>query len=366
VKTYEVAVVGAGPAGAAAAITLRALGRTVVLLDGRGRNTGYVAETLSASIEETLRKLGVWTRFLRLPMVPCSGILSAWGSERPVWRSSIADARGRGWHIDRRYLDDMLVEAARAVGTVVLRDARAAQVELQDMLWKVESTVGPLAARWLVDATGRGAKILRRLGVPWKRFDDQVALTARLHSGGGPSHRVLVLETAADGWWYSLPCGRGHRVVALVTDARTLRTREEGITEFFRSRLAQTRHVSTLVTGEGVRTPLARGAACGAALQSYGLGWSAVGEAAQALDPLSGQGMCHALGSAIETACGIDASLAGHPDLLARLAKRQEFRFARHLEHRRSLWMRELRWSTAAWWRHRQGPSPVPEEHAAS
>src|SRR5579872_5597117 len=96
----DAVVVGGGPAGSAAALSLAIAGRSVVMVT-RGDNYP-VGEMLCPEVRIMLAQLGVWEEFLGGNPSPAHGIWSAWGSDRLVARDFIANPYGTGWFVDRR------------------------------------------------------------------------------------------------------------------------------------------------------------------------------------------------------------------------------------------------------------------------
>ena len=79
----DVAVVGGGPAGCAAAISLARLGRRVALLERTSYGAARVGETLPPAVQPLLRELGVWERFLADGHAPAPGLVVRWGGAEP-------------------------------------------------------------------------------------------------------------------------------------------------------------------------------------------------------------------------------------------------------------------------------------------
>jgi len=82
--------------------------------------------------------------------------------------------------------------------------------------------------------------------------------------------------------------------------------------------------------------------------------WLAVGDAAIAFDPLSGQGVYKAIQSAINAATAINKHFAGDSGALPDYATSQEGDFARYLETHRKVYSREKRWANSPFWSRRQ------------
>ena len=76
--TYDIAVIGGGRAGAAAARMLAAGGCRTLLVDRPGRRR--MGESLPPAARTLLGELGAWDRFQTDGHLPCYGNESLWGS----------------------------------------------------------------------------------------------------------------------------------------------------------------------------------------------------------------------------------------------------------------------------------------------
>src|SRR5947209_1817362 len=76
----DVAIIGAGPAGCAAAIGLARRGLGVVVLEAQRRRGVRVGETLPPSASMALRELGVWDGFIKCGHLPSVANEFVWGA----------------------------------------------------------------------------------------------------------------------------------------------------------------------------------------------------------------------------------------------------------------------------------------------
>jgi flavin-dependent dehydrogenase len=354
-RVADAVVLGGGPAGCAAAISLRNRGRSVILVD-RVRNTSALGETLPPEATPALQQLGVWERFLASGHEPAIGNESAWGSATIQRANFIYSPYGRGWHLDRTAFDDMLMQTATSAGVIVqsgrVRDAHFGE------RWHlvVEPTEGPphhVTSAWLVDATGRTSAFAASLGVARKQLGKLTAsalLFRRAPDSAADTDRMTLVETAPFGWWYTAPLPASRRMVMCFTRpedaARTVQQ--------FMYLLAQTLHSRARVTNYVAAQPAPRLSVANSSLlvRMSGPGWIAAGDAAAAHDPVSSFGLASSLTSGMRAAAAIDAVIAGHAHAPAEyeLAMRNEFdRYARTLIHVYGL---ERRWPESAFWRH--------------
>lgn len=112
---YDAAVIGGGPAGAAAALALARAGRAPRGLDAR-RARIQVGEGLPPAAGPLLRDLGALEPFLAAGHLPSFGNERSWGRGRTEIHDFIRDPNGNGWHLDRVRFDAMMRRLAHGRG----------------------------------------------------------------------------------------------------------------------------------------------------------------------------------------------------------------------------------------------------------
>ncbi|MDQ3898275.1 MAG: NAD(P)/FAD-dependent oxidoreductase [Actinomycetota bacterium] len=336
----DVAVVGRGPAGCAAAIVLAAAGADVVIVERSGDEGIRVGETLPPEVRVPLERLGVWDRFCGARHAASPGIVVAWGGAEPHENDFILNPYGAGWCVDRNRFDAMLADAAREAGAVVL-PGRAVDAWRSAGTWDVAAGGEAISVRYVVDATGRASSFGRLLGARRVVHDRLVALVS-VTTAAGADRRALV-EAGEAGWWYSARLPDDRLVVAFHTDpAPGLRLR-------WSDHLKGAPRTATRAFGASAGDVRVVPANSHRTEPAAGDGWLAVGDAAAAHDPICGLGIHWALESGI---AGAEAVLAGAIDGYRR--DRHEH-FDRYLATRREYYRAEARWPDAPFWRRRRG-----------
>lgn len=303
----EICVIGGGPAGSTIARKLALLGHQVCLVEKEPFPRSHIGESLPPSILPVLELAGVRADMEAAGFFRPQRSLIRWSSASATWKVQPEEA---GFQVDRGQFDQILLEAAQAVGVQVLQPAHAARPVLQDhwqwlipVKWQGEQTT--IQAQFLVTATGKH-RALSHL---------QPAQPATLAIYGywrdvpfqGCESRV---EAGPDEWFWGapLPDGRFNAVV-FVDRKRFGDVQPCDREQWYRHLLTNTTLLRDCLEGD-LDTPLQIcDASCYLAEEAIGQDWIHVGNAAFAIDPISSQGVQMAMMSAIQGAIAVHTLL---------------------------------------------------------
>src|SRR5215471_1891634 len=254
---YEVAIVGGGPAGSAAAITLARAGRRVLLVEKNDRNLFKVGESLPPAIMPLLRELGVLERFESGRHLVSTGNESSWG-DTSTQRTTVLRQPGlQGWHVDRARFDAMLRDAAHDLSAQVSESTRVAHFERSGRGWQLslDGPNGPsiVQAEWLMDCTGRRSWLARREKVKRRAYDNLTAFVSLFkkdpEADRGDLDSLTLVESVEDGWWYTAPIPDRRRVVVYLTDIGTRSAGRARRRQGYNALLSETLHVQRRLYG---------------------------------------------------------------------------------------------------------------------
>ncbi len=331
-RTVDVVVVGAGPAGCAAATVLANRGLTVVVLERERFPRFHIGESLLPATLSALADLGValdpsehqhkaGARFLD----------ETTGQEQTYWFSdTLPGTPDHAYQVERAVFDRILADRARAAGASIRFGVRVTAAEVGDDAVRVETDEETVLARFLVDATGQKALLARR-GRTLRRIDDFGRAAAFVHYSGlcdealaeiEPHGNIQILRTDR-GWLWAIPLAGRRLSVGLVSAAGRISA------EALEAAVDASPLLRRWTLGAERTEPTFVGDYSYVNLRPHGRRFACVGDAACFLDPVFSSGVTLALIGATRAARIVADALArgeeADPDLLADHAAHMKF-----------------------------------------
>ncbi len=378
---WDVVIIGAGPAGSATAITLTSLGQRVLLIDEQMVAKSKLGESLPpASVDIVSHFLGELDSPYKKPigLYKTVGNISTWSSDQLDHADFFFTATGFGLCIDRLAFDEALRLRALELGASLRRGVvfetctRSSDPRFN---WNIglsfHSKMEHHRTRYLVDCSGRRAVLGKKLGIPIMENTDKLFAYSQWFSTVAEDDDCFTrIEAVASGWWYSnrVPTAsnkENKRLVVFYSDRDLSDGKKAGSPEGFDALLRETAQIAPLLQASVYQASgIIRGAPANSQrLREFcGDAWMAVGDAAQAYDPLSSQGIDKALrtgshaGHLIHYALTdeVDKSLKVDNRYIQQYSEQQQQLWDAYLSQKNYYYGIQTRWVDQPFWQRRQ------------
>lgn len=321
----DVVVIGGGPGGSTAATMLARKGWQVLLLEREHFPREHVGESLLPATLPVLEELGVLPAVQAAGFLPKQGATMVWGKNPDPWSWYFRETNQRyphAYQVWRPDFDQLLLENSRSHGVDVREGYQVVDIHFDDgrtsgvRYTTADGATGEAEARWIVDASGQGALIGRKLDLRrWDPFFRNLAVYGYFSGAERlpePDSGNIFIESYEHGWFWHIPLHTGWMSVGVVVDSTI---GQEGISrvgpeQFIREQIPQAPHTARMLAqAELVSGPFVVKDWSYVSDDVVGDGYILVGDAACFVDPLFSSGVHLACMSGVLAAAYVTTAL---------------------------------------------------------
>ncbi len=330
--TYDVAIIGGGPAGSTAATLLARAGRKVVVCEREKFPRFHIGESLLPVSMKTFTRLGLHEKFER------AGFLRKYGGEMAgacsetgvkfYFKDGFRSQTDSSYQVSRAEFDKVLLDHAAENGAEVREETAIDGVAFFDD--RVELQLQPkqgapekISAHYVIDASGRHSV----LGNHFKLKEtyphlQKISIFAHYEGVEGDEGRDGTLTRqlrAADRWFWYVPLSKDRASIGVVLDTALYKKSKKSPEPFLDQALAEQPFLNRRLTKARRVTPVYASADFSYRQSRLtGERWMLAGDAAGFIDPVFSSGVFLAL-LAGEQCADILHQVLDHPGQAPRL-----------------------------------------------
>jgi FADH2-dependent halogenase len=235
--SYDVAIIGGGPAGSIAATSLALAGRRVVVFEREKFPRFHIGESLLPFSMEAFERLGL------MPKLEAAGFVRKYGAEitsgcgsgeiRFYFKDGFRSKRLTAFQVERSKFDKILLDHARECGAQVREEVAVENIALTDGRPQLRvkhrtGTVEDHEVAYLLDCSGRHSVVGTRLGLK-REYAGLQKFAVYAHYVGarqpaGIDGTLTRMVRAHDHWFWIIPLSKEKISVGVVMDTSRYRS----------------------------------------------------------------------------------------------------------------------------------------------
>jgi flavin-dependent dehydrogenase len=305
---FDVIVIGGGPGGSMASTLLADSGKKVLVLEAAQFPRYHIGESLLSGTADLLDKIGALEKLESGGYTKKYGVEWVWGEQREPWtvyfRDALAMPHDYGYQVERGPFDKMLLDNASEHGVDVREQHRVVDFTIDDsgvstVVYRRTDTgeTGTATARWLVDASGQGGLVTKRLHTQeWDEYLKNMAVWSYWKGAKRPDGEDAgntFLPTFDDGWWWFIPLREDITSIGAVVDREAFNAQKpQDLKKYYLDSIAKTPELASRLENAELVDDMHIQRDWSYMYDRFsGDGYIAIGDAACFIDPLFSTGV---------------------------------------------------------------------------
>jgi len=244
--SYDLLIIGAGPAGSSAAALARKKNLRTLVVDKAAFPRFRIGESLLPMGNSIFQETGAWAK------IEAGGFMPKYGAEFHTsdgysWKkidfsTSLVPGLDRTYQVERARFDALLLDHAKELGADVRLETTVRSLQTQGDRHHVtlERTGAEekITVPWVIDCTGRESSfsIPQKTQMDPSRFPKRMAIYSHfenvVRARGKEAGNILIIRLK-DGWFWIIPLDAKRTSVGLVTTVETFRQAQDAPGAFF-------------------------------------------------------------------------------------------------------------------------------------
>ncbi|MBA2586814.1 MAG: tryptophan 7-halogenase [Chthoniobacterales bacterium] len=335
--SYDVAIIGGGPAGSTAATLLARAGRRVLVLERDKFPRFHIGESLLPFSMKAFSRLGLHEKFAR------AGFMEKFGGEmfgacsdqgvKFYFEDGFGSQTDRSYQVTRAEFDKVLLDHAAESGAEVREETSVERVVFSAdgavlHICGKDAAPEPIGARYVIDASGRNSLLGNHFKLK-KNYTHLQKVSIFAHYDGvaraiGRDGTLTRMVRGLDRWFWMIPLTAKRMSIGVVLDAAVYRQTGRSPEEFLASALAeQPLLAERIIDAERVSPVHVAADFSYRSTRLTGPRWLLAGDAAGFIDPVFSSGVFLAVLAGEQSADALNIVL-DHPRKARRLFARYE------------------------------------------
>jgi flavin-dependent dehydrogenase len=261
VESYDVAIIGGGPAGSTAATLLSKAGRRVIVLERDKFPRFHIGESLLPFSMQTFTRLGLQEKLRAGFLEKFGGEIAEAGGEKAAkfyFKDGFGARTDRSYQVTRSKFDKMLLDHAAESGAEVREETLVENVDFDRdgvmlslrrdarsrVLGRAEARLSEnTRARYVVDASGRNSVIGNKFKLK-KSYQHLQKLSLFAHYEGlereeGIDATLTRMVRTLQSWFWVIPLENDRTSIGVVLEAADFKSSGLSAEEFFERAIAE-------------------------------------------------------------------------------------------------------------------------------